>query len=204
MTDIDPSEVDGRTARRDRNRIAVLDAVLELFSEGDLDPAPEDVARRSGVSLRSVYRYVADKEDLARAAITRHTDKIANLFLLPNIGEGPLADRIGTFVAFRVKLYDAVAPTYRAARLRAPTSPVIAGQLGRGKEMMREQLELHFAEELDALKPNERRNVVAIADTLTQMDSLEHLRTTRGFSSRMTRDILADALARCFVRVEDP
>ena len=25
--------VDGRTARRDRNRIAVLDAVLELFAE---------------------------------------------------------------------------------------------------------------------------------------------------------------------------
>jgi len=35
---------DGRTARRDRNRLAVLDAVIELFAEGDLDPDPEAVA----------------------------------------------------------------------------------------------------------------------------------------------------------------
>ena len=62
---------DGRTARRDRNREAVLDAVLELFSEDAASPAPDDVAARSGVSLRSVYRYFDDMETLIRAAMAR-------------------------------------------------------------------------------------------------------------------------------------
>ena len=59
--------VDGRTARRDRNRDAVLDAVIELFTEGHVGLVAADVAERSGVSLRSVYRYFDDLEALARA-----------------------------------------------------------------------------------------------------------------------------------------
>ena len=56
---VDAPEVpgDGRLARRDRNRIAVLDAAIELFAEGVLDPTPDDVATRAGISARSVYRY---------------------------------------------------------------------------------------------------------------------------------------------------
>ena len=91
-------EVDGRTARRDRNRVAVLDAVLELFSEGNLTPSPDDVARRSGISLRSVYRYVADSDDLIRSAITRHTEKVAPLFVIDDIGQGPFEHRLGVLV----------------------------------------------------------------------------------------------------------
>jgi len=86
-------EVDGRTARRDRNREAVLDAVLELFSEGNLAPSPDDVAQRAGISLRSVYRYVADSDGLIRDAIERHTERIAPLFLIEDIGEGPFEKR---------------------------------------------------------------------------------------------------------------
>ena len=37
-------EPDGRKARRTRNREAVLDAVLELFGEGIVEPAAPDVA----------------------------------------------------------------------------------------------------------------------------------------------------------------
>ena len=204
VTEVEPKEVDGRTARRDRNRDAVLDAVLELFTEGNLDPAPEDVARRSGVSLRSVYRYVADKEDLARAAIGRHVERVAHLFLVPDIGEGPLDDRINRFVVSRLKLYEAVAATYRAARLRAPASPVIAAQLENGRQRAREQLLLHFAQELEALKSTERRNVGALADVLCSVEAIDHLRFTRGYSSRVTRDILIDGLERLFGTTATP
>src|SRR6185312_6061085 len=64
----DRAVVDGRTARKDRNMVAVLDAVLELFVRGDLIPSPEAIAQRSGVSLRSVYRYLAASRDLVHAA----------------------------------------------------------------------------------------------------------------------------------------
>ncbi len=84
--------VDGRTARRDRNRDLVLDAVIDLFGEGRLSPNATDVATRSGVSLRSVYRYFEDQDALVRAAIARHAERIAPLLEVPDPGEGPLDD----------------------------------------------------------------------------------------------------------------
>jgi AcrR family transcriptional regulator len=190
--------VDGRTARRDRNRMAVLDAVLALFGEGDLDPSPEAVAARAGLSLRSVYRYVTDREDLARAAMALNLERSEPFFALPHIGEGPLPERIERFVASRVRLYDAIGATHRAARLRAPTGPVIRERLAWSRERMREQLEQQFAPELVGVGARKRRDLVAAADVLTQIEGIEHLRMHRAFSSRVTRDILVDGLTRVF------
>ena len=81
------SRVDGRTARRDRNRLAVLDAVLELFEEGNMNPGVHEVADRSGVSLRSVYRYFEDLDELITAAIDRHLERTRPLFVIERIGE---------------------------------------------------------------------------------------------------------------------
>lgn len=192
----DDLDVDGRTARRDRNRIAVLDAVLELFAEGDLSPNAETVARRSGVSLRSVYRYVADGEDLARAAIERHLERVGHLFSIHAIGEGSFDERLERFVTARLRLHEAIAPTARASRLRAPTSETIREQLEAGRRALREQIDRHFAPELDRLEPRARRAALAAADVLTQNEGLDHYRVHRGFSSGETHELLAASLTR--------
>jgi AcrR family transcriptional regulator len=93
------AQVDGRTARRDRNSEAVLDAVRELFIEGNYTPTAEAVAARSGVSLRSVYRYFEDTEALFRAAIARRVAQAEPLFVFPDLGEGELDDRIARLVS---------------------------------------------------------------------------------------------------------
>src|SRR3954452_9433869 len=118
-----PSDVDGRRARRDRNREAVLDAVLALFREDNLTPRPEDVAEKSGVSLRSVYRYYSDPTELLRAAMARHLERVRSKLVVPGIGEGPLADRIDRLVEARLALHTAVAPTARAARIASGRNP---------------------------------------------------------------------------------
>ena len=86
--------IDGRTARRDRNRDLVLGAVIELFREHQLAPSVSEVARRSGVSLRSVYRYFDDFDALVRAAIDQHQTAIAPLRQIPDLGVGPLDERV--------------------------------------------------------------------------------------------------------------
>jgi AcrR family transcriptional regulator len=187
-------EVDGRTARRDRNRIAVLDAVLELFSEGNLAPSPDEVARRSGISLRSVYRYVADSDGLIRDAIERHTEKIAPLFVIEDIGHGPFEKRLKTFVDTRLRGYEVMAPTARASRLRAPTNEIIRDRLDGGRRMFRAQLERQFAPELDRIDPKARRAVLAAADTLTQIETIDLYRHHRRYSSSETNEMLVIAL----------
>ncbi len=192
-------DVDGRTARRDRNRTAVLDAVLELFSEGNLAPSPDDVARRSGISLRSVYRYVADADDLIRSAIARHTEKVAPLFVIDDIGQGPFERRLEVFVDTRLRVYEAIAPTSRASRLRATTNDIIRDQLESGRRLLRSQVERQFASELDRLEAKERRAVLGAADALTQIETIDLYRHHRRYSSGETREMLAIALRVLFL-----
>jgi AcrR family transcriptional regulator len=195
MTDVsDAVETDGRTARRDRNRDLVLDAVIELFAEGQLTPSAADVADRSGVSLRSVYRYYEDLDALVRAAIARHAARVAPLLEISDPGVGPLDARVARFVAGRMRLYEAVAPTARAALLRAPVNRYLRERLERVREMLRLQTEAMFAPELAAMPAGRRRAVSAAADTLLQFESAEHLRVRLAFTPAQTTDILRRAL----------
>jgi AcrR family transcriptional regulator len=192
----DDRDLDGRTARRDRNRIAVLDAVLELFSEGELRPSPEQVAARSGVSLRSVYRYIADRGDLIRAAIDRHLERVQPLFVIDDIPEDTTAARVEQFVRARMRGYEAIAPTARASRLSAGTNTLIRDQLDRARRILGAQLEQHFASELDGCGPGPRLAMLAAADALTQIETIDLYRVHRGYSPTETHELLVRALRR--------
>lgn len=190
------SSVDGRTARRDRNRDAVLDAVIELFTEGQVGLAAADVAERSGVSLRSVYRYFDDLEALARAAIARQMERFAPLAELDDPGVGPLEARIDRTVTGRMRLYEAIGPTRRAALQRAPANPIISEQLDHTRELLQAQVEAMFAPELGALPTGERRERAAAVDLLLGFEAFDHLRRLRGLSQAETRRVVSSALTR--------
>ncbi len=197
MTDVaehDDAAVDGRTARRDRNRDLVLDAVIELFTEDQLAPNAADVAARSGVSLRSVYRYFEDQDELVRAAIARHAERVAPLMEVPDVGRGPFAERVARFVTWRSRLYEAAAPTARAATLRAPMNPILAEQMENVRVILGQQTEAMFAPELAAMTAAQRRAALAAADTLLQFESAEHLRVRLGNTPAQTNDVLRRAL----------
>jgi AcrR family transcriptional regulator len=195
VTDVaDATAVDGRTARRDRNRELVLDAVIALFTEDQLAPNAADVARRSGVSLRSVYRYFEDQDALMRAAIDRHAERVAPLWEVPELGEGPLDRRIARLVECRIRLYEAAAPTARAALARASVNPLLREQMERARGRLREQTEAMFAPELRAMSPAERKATLAPVDALLQFESAEHLRVRLGFSVAQTNGILCRAV----------
>ena len=70
---------DGRARRRERNREAVVAALLELYREGRLQPSADEVAERAGVSVRSVFRYLDDTEAMVRAGSTRQQQHLAPL-----------------------------------------------------------------------------------------------------------------------------
>jgi AcrR family transcriptional regulator len=183
-------EVDGRTARRNRNLDAVLDAVLELFTEDSLEPGAADVAARSGVSLRSVYRYFDDTEALVRAAIARNLEQVQPLFEIEDLGEGPLDGRIERIVDRRLTLYEHTAPMTRASLRRASGNDLIREQLDRSQRAMRIQVEQMFAPELARLAAPARREVVAALDVLLGFPTLEHLRRTRRLSGGDTRAVV--------------
>ena len=90
----DEPRVDGRVARRQRNIDAVIDVVLDMFGEELLFPTMEQAATRSGLSLRSLYRYFADPGELLEAAITRSRERGTAAVHLHSIGQGSFERRL--------------------------------------------------------------------------------------------------------------
>jgi AcrR family transcriptional regulator len=187
--------VDGRTARRFRNRDAVLDAVLELFAEGTLRPAAAQVAARSGVSLRSVYRYFEDTDSLLRAAIERNVERFEPLRRVEGLGEGPLEHRIDRMVAARVRLFREAAPIARASLRLEARNPVIREQLRHNLVVLREQIEAMFAPELDSMDTTARDEVAAALDVLLGFQTMEHLSVGRGLDEGSAERVLTRAVS---------
>jgi AcrR family transcriptional regulator len=186
--------VDGRSAIRDRNRDAVLDAVLDLFSEDNLSPGPEEVALRVGLSVRSVYRYFDDHDSLTRAAIARNIERRAPLFRIPAIGEGSLGDRIERFVDCRLRLQAAVGATVRAARIRATFDPVVREDVDVSRTFLAGQVARHFAPELTSGDPVRDAARLAAVDALVGFESLDHYLVFRRLTPAGARPLLVDAL----------
>ena len=189
------TSADGRTARRERNRELVLDTVLELFAEGSLEPGAPEVAQRSGVSLRSVYRYFDDTDALIRAAIARNMELVQPLFEIDDLGKGPLADRIDRLVTERCRLYQKLAPMMRATLRRAPTNEILRENLDLSLRALRHQIEQMFAPELGRMDSADAREVAAGLDILLGFQAFEHLTRSRGLADIEVRRILARSVA---------
>jgi AcrR family transcriptional regulator len=187
-------KVDGRRAWRQRNRDAVVDALLDLYREGNLSPGTDELVERSGVSRRSLFRYFDDLNDLCRAAIARQIARASHLIAIQGIGVGPLDDRITRLVRQRADLYHAIAPAARVGRLRAPFQPVVAEQVRQSRAVLRRQVEKHFAPELDRLTPECCRETLDAADLLCSFESFALLRETQGLNRQQYQRTIRRAL----------
>lgn len=203
-TDVAPSAhepaVDGRVQRRERNRAAVVDALLALFHEGRLEASPAEIAERAGVSERSLFRYFDDLDDLRRSAIARHLASIEPLRRVEVRAGAALEERIGVLVSQRAALYDEVGWVGVLTRMRAPVQPVLAAELAVMRASFRDQIAGLFASELAAMAPQDARHVLAAADVLTSFESYQLLRADQQLSREAALDVLRAAISALFHR----
>lgn len=188
------AESDGRHARRDRNRQAVVDAMLTLYGSGNLDPSSDQIAERAGLSPRSLFRYFDDINDLVRVAVARHHDRVAPLAALDTTTTASAADRAARLVSQRLQLFGAIASVGVVARVRAPFQPLIAAELATAREFWREQVRQLFAPELRALGKATAAHVVATVDVLTSYESIQLMREDQHLSSAQIEAALVHAV----------
>jgi len=167
--------IDGRTARRNRNRDAVLDAMIDLARLSDDEPSVDLIAENAGVSYRSVYRYFDDRTELMLAAISRVMGEAWLILDIERIGEGPLDDRITRFITNRLVAYRQLAPLTRHAMRRSVTEPAVRAEFDKARTFLQHQLEAQFAPELARVDPADRELVVAALDVMFQFEALEFL-----------------------------
>jgi AcrR family transcriptional regulator len=67
-----PQRADAR-----RNRERIVEAAMAVFSESGLDTQMDDLARRAGLGVGTLYRHFPTKDDLVRAVIVHHMGAMA-------------------------------------------------------------------------------------------------------------------------------
>jgi AcrR family transcriptional regulator len=179
--------VDGRRARRERGRVAVIDAVVDLLQEGATPPIAGDVAKRAGVSPATLFRYFETIDDLQHEATSRFFERNAALFDVPGIGVGSLDDRAERYASARVALYERIAPVARLGRARSFDHPHFAATLHAVRRRMADQVGAHFAPELEALTPAARDDAIALVTTVTSFESWDQMRNDFGRTPQQVR-----------------
>lgn len=159
--------------------------MVELFHGGSYQPTTDEIARRAGISPRSLFRYFDDVEDLSRAVIDRELVATQPLLELAVPDGAPLDDRIRALVAARVRLFEVVAPTARAARLAAARNPVIARRLRERRALLRAQVR-RLLDPPDGALP--------ALDALCSFETYELLRHDQRLSKARATEALVSAL----------
>lgn len=168
--------IDGRRARRERGRLAVTEAMIDLVLEGNIPPTSEQVADRAGVSAASLFRYFDTLDDLRRATTRVYFDRYAGLFEIPDVGHGMLDGRIDRFVSSRMVLYETIEPMARLARWRAAGISEVDETLHQVRATRADQIRRHFEPELDRLTPAVADDTSMVVATLTSFESWDQAR----------------------------
>lgn len=187
MTGTLNGRIDGRTARRDRNRNEVVEAALALVDEGVMDPSVEQLTERSGLSARSIFRYFEGLDDLRRAVIRSQFERLQPLVESSDAGEGPLEARIKRFVDTRIKFNDSIAGPARTAQMRAHFAPVIAEDIHAFRRILDASVRKHFAPELKRRSRAEAEDLIALIDVMVSFDGWDMLTRDHGRSKTQIR-----------------
>jgi TetR/AcrR family transcriptional regulator of autoinduction and epiphytic fitness len=166
MTDIEASNrVDGRSARSERTRRAIVAAHLALIDEGDLKPTGERIAERAGVSLRTLWTNFKDMETLfaATGELVKERQDAVYRRIEPEL---PLAERVDEFCTQRVTVLEMLAPSARASALREPFSGQLRINRARNIARARRQIEETFEVELAAADERDQLvDAITVAST---------------------------------------
>ncbi len=187
--------VDGRQRRRLRNREAVVEALLDLYRDGNLRPSTEEIAARSGLSPRSLFRYFDDVDDLTRAAIMRQEARVMPLVAIDAGPEEQLERKVAALVEQRFKLFDAFGHAAAVTRLRSPFQPLLAAELSQNRRFLRSQVSSLFAPELAAMNKETSAGALAAIDILTSFESYTLLTEDRSMAPPDAIAVVSDALS---------
>lgn len=176
--DAEAPAVDGRTARAQRTRDAIVGACVALVDAGDYRPTAPRIAEEAGVSVRSVFQHFDDLETLFAMVAERALGSVAGL-IKPIDPALPLAERVRTFVDQRAQLLEGVTPIRRAAAVHAPFSPGIQARVAAGHEFLRAEVEAVFGGELET-DGRDRELVLSMLDIAASWTAWEQLRTLDG------------------------
>jgi AcrR family transcriptional regulator len=187
--------LDGRRERGARNKEAVVSALLELYSQGEVQPPAARIAEIAGVSERSVFRYFDDMEDLASCAINVQWERVREIYETLE-SSGNLQQRINSIVDHRLKLYDKVGSVMRVALVAAYKSQVVAIAVKERRQIMGRRALQQFENELKTTSDVENKE--RILDYTLSLENIIYLKEALGLSHSKVRETLTASIKSLF------
>ncbi|HKY13316.1 MAG TPA: TetR/AcrR family transcriptional regulator [Microthrixaceae bacterium] len=174
---------DGRRARSERSRAAIVDAFLGLLPEATRRPTVEEIATAANVSERSVYRHFPDVDSLIESAISRRIELMAPLAVVEVDRDAPFEVRVSTFVERRGGFYEASLPLRRFTDRVRDEIPAIEEIEEIRRVFLRDQMLEVFATELSTQSAEDRERLGRTLEAVSSWSTWRHLRTDQGCST---------------------
>ena len=189
MSDIAETEVvDGRRARSERSKQAIIDASLALMQEGNLIPTAQQISDRAGVGIRSFFRHFEDMDTLF-ATIEEQTRDTTEALFLGGDRDGTLEERILHAVERRADGYEIESNTILSTSALLWRSETLRKNYARYQRGLRKDLE-DWLPELKNLPRTQREAV----DALASFEMWHRLRYHQGLGKQAAIDVVVGLL----------
>ncbi len=167
----------------------ILDAAVEVFWERPTDQVSlDEVARRAGVSVRTVLRRFGDKDGLFAAAVARESAEVRQFRDEAPVGD--LSAAVAVLVAHYELVGDRVLKMLTNEHQVAGLDEIIAA----GKDLHRQWCARVFEPSLAGLSATQRRRRLAQFVAVCDVYTWNLLRRDAGLSRRQTELALVELL----------
>lgn len=180
--------VDGRRARSERSKQALIDATLTLMEEGNLIPTAQQISATAGVGIRSFFRHFEDMESLFATIDERTRDSTEALYLGGD-RNGTLDERILHAIERYGEGYEKQRNKVLSTSAQLWRSETLRKNYARYQRGLRKDLD-DWLPELKKLTRSEREAVDAIAS----FEMWHRLRYHQGLSKQATIEVLVRLL----------
>ncbi len=184
------SSADGRRLRAQRNRQAVLDALVALIRERDTTPTPEEIAAHAGISRRTLFRLFADLDALHIAMNEYMRTMVLERFPPPLPSDEPLPQRLDALLQHRAGVYEFIMPFRRQAQYHRHTVALVHQTLQEDRNQLRFHLEMLFADDI----PAGDTALWNLLEVMTSWQTWHTLRREQGCSVETAKTVIQRAL----------
>jgi AcrR family transcriptional regulator len=161
IADESKSVEDGRVARGLRTREAILLAYEDLILDAQVPPTGADLAKRAGVSARSIFTHFGDMDGVLAGVADRAFEWLRTGHVdIPQ--DLPLPERLDRFVSRQAEVLERTGPLYRMFRSvrqgarREKCSPEVVDVLDAVDALRRRYLNCVFDFEIGSSREDER------------------------------------------------
>lgn len=175
----DAPRIDGRNLRAESTRRKIIHGARALVEEQGRLPKVADVARRSDVSVRSVFQHYQDVETLFLAVVDAIADDLDHVPTDID-ASGSLGERVRRLSERQAAVYERVMPAVLASRQLNPPPAALVERAERRRAVLRQQLETIFHPELASLTSSTRAETIDALLAVAEWDCWIGLRQRQG------------------------